>query len=98
MREGLPMVSRSTKIINRTGLHARPASMFVVEAKKFKSSVKIAHVNGREANAKSIMMVLAGGFNAGDSVVITCDGPDENEALESMIKLLDSGCGDTIIL
>lgn len=89
------MVSKETKIVNRTGLHARPASTFVVEAKKYKSHITVCHVGGGQpVNAKSIMMILAGGFNHGDDIVIECEGPDEQEALDGMIALIESGCGE----
>lgn len=89
------MVSAKTTIVNQTGLHARPASMFVIEAKKYESDIKIVHTNGgRPSSAKSIMMVLAGGFNCGDEVVITCDGPDEQEALDGMVALIEGGFGE----
>lgn len=89
------MVSKTVKIVNRMGLHARPASLFVMEAKKFESSISI-HKEGlkREVSAKSIMMVLAGGFSAGDIITISCDGPDEQEALDAMERIVESGLGD----
>lgn len=92
------MVSKKTRIVNRMGLHARPASMFVMEAKKFESDIEIGKEgNIRPVNAKSIMMILAGGFNSGDAVVISCDGPDEQEALDRMVGLIESGLGDQIV-
>ena len=59
------MVSKQTSIINATGLHARPASVFVTEAKKYQSNVTIKNVDKDSApvNAKSIMMILAAGLD-----------------------------------
>lgn len=91
------MVSKTTKIVNRMGLHARPASTFVVEAKKFESDIRIGKRGGHPINAKSIMMVLAGAFNAGDEVIISCDGEDEQEAVEKMVSLLESGLGNQLV-
>jgi len=92
------MVSATTKIVNRMGLHARPASTFVVGAKKFMSDIRVAHEGTNESvNAKSIMMILASSFNYGDVVVITCDGSDEDEALNAMVALIESGLGDDTI-
>lgn len=90
------MVSKQTTIINATGLHARPASVFVAEAKKYESAVTIANVDKGTApvNAKSIMMILAAGLGTGTTVEIACDGADEQEALDALIALVDSGFGE----
>lgn len=90
------MVSKQTTITNATGLHARPASAFVMEAKKYQSDITIkdADKDTAPANAKSIMMILAAGLGTGATVEIACDGPDENEALEALVALVDSGFGE----
>lgn len=89
------MVEGTTTIINRLGLHARPASTFVMEAKKFPCAIKIGKVDGeRLVNAKSIMMILGASFNKGDEVRIVCDGDEEEAALAAMIAIVDSGLGD----
>ena len=79
------MVSKQTSIINATGLHARPASVFVTEAKKYQCN---------PVNAKSIMMILAAGLGTGTKVEIACDGEDEQAALDALIALIDSGFGE----
>ena len=85
------MVSKQTSITNATGLHARPASLFVTEAKKYQSNVTIKNVDKDSApvNAKSIMMILAAGLGTGTKVEITCDGADENEALGALLGIKD---------
>ena len=90
------MVSKQTTIINATGLHARPASAFVMEAKKYQSDITIKDVSkdGAAANAKSIMMILAAGLGTGTTVEVSCDGPDEAEALYALVALIDSGFGE----
>ena len=89
------MVSKQTTIINATGLHARPASAFVMEAKKYQSDITIKDVNkDGAANAKSIMMILAAGLGTGTTVEVSCDGPDEAEALDALVALIDSGFGE----
>lgn len=89
-------VSAQTTIINATGLHARPASMFVAEAKKYESDVTIKNVDkdGAPVNAKSIMMVLAAGLGTGTKIEVACDGADEQEALDALVALIDSGFGE----
>ena len=90
------MVSKQTTIVNATGLHARPASVFVTEAKKYQSSVTIRDVDKGSApvNAKSIMMILAACMASGTKVEIACDGPDEQQALDALVALVDSGFGE----
>ena len=80
------MVSKQTSITNATGLHARPASLFVTEAKKYQSNVTIKNVDKDSApvNAKSIMMILAAGLGTGTTVEVACDGEDEQAACEAM--------------
>ena len=90
------MVSAQTTIINATGLHARPASQFVSEAKKFACDITIKNVDKDTApvKAKSIMMILAAGLGTGTKVEVACDGEDEQEALDALIALIDSGFGE----
>ena len=89
------MVSAQTTIINATGLHARPASTFVMEAKKFESNITIKDVDKdvAPANAKSIMMILAAGLGTGTKVEISCDGPDEQDALNALLAIQDGDTG-----
>ena len=90
------MVSKQTSIINATGLQARPASVFVTEAKKYQSNVTIKNVDKDSApvNAKSIMMILAAGLGTGTKVEVACDGADEQEALDALVALIESGFGE----
>ena len=90
------MVSQQTTIINATGLHARPASLFQAEAKKFASKIMIKNVDKDSApvNAKSILAIIGAGILNGTKVEIICEGEDEQEALDAMIALIDSGFGE----
>ncbi|MBR3384475.1 MAG: HPr family phosphocarrier protein [Atopobiaceae bacterium] len=90
------MVSAKTTIVNATGLHARPASTFVMEAKKYQCIITIKDVakDVAPSNAKSIMMILAAGLGCGTEVEITCDGADEQQALDAIVALIDSGFGE----
>ena len=90
------MVSKETTIINATGLHARPASVFVSEAKKYECNVTIRDIDKGTApvSAKSIMMILAAGLGTGAKVEIACDGADEQAALDALIALVESGFGE----
>lgn len=85
------MVSKQVTIVSATGLHARPASQFVQVAKEFQSNVTIQDLSKDAApvNAKSIMMILAAGLGTGSKVEIACDGPDEADALKSLLEIKD---------
>jgi len=92
------MYTRTVKIINPTGLHARPGSAFVDEAKKYRSKITIRRLDEDEepVNAKSIAFVLSLGVGRGVEIELTADGPDENEALDSLVPLIESGLGEKL--
>ena len=73
---------------NETGLHARPASIFVDKSGEFKSDIKI-ESKGKEVNAKSIMSVMSLGIDGGDEITLTIDGEDEDKAMEELAKLIN---------
>ena len=83
------MVEKNFVVKNETGLHARPASLFVQKAAKFKSTINIKK-DGKEGNAKSIISVLSLGASNGSEITISCTGEDEQEALNALIDLLDN--------
>lgn len=87
------MYNQSIKIVNKTGLHARPASLFVKTAKKFKADIFI-NFSGKTISAKSIISVLSAGINSGSQIEITAEGPDEKEAIESLVGLINNNFGE----
>ena len=89
------MISRSVTIVNSMGLHARPATFFVQNAHKFKSSIWV-ESGDRKVNAKSLLGVLSLGIAKGMTISIIADGYDEEEALDDLAKLIDSGVGEQI--
>ena len=68
------------KIIDPIGLHARPAAQIVTVASKFESDIKLIH-DGREANLKSIMSIMALGIKSGEEIRITAEGKDSADAI-----------------
>lgn len=83
------MTERKYTIKNRVGLHARPSSLFVREAGTFESEITITH--GDEAvDGKSILGILALGAGCGEEITLSADGPDEAEAIDTLIAVLDS--------
>ncbi len=87
------MVSAQVTIVNKSGLHARPASVFVKETLKYKSSITI-KMGDKSYNGKSILGVLGACVKCGTTFELICDGPDEKEALEGMSALVASGLGE----
>src|SRR5947209_9505580 len=80
-------IEKDIPIINRLGLHARPAAMFVRIASRYRSEVWVAK-EGEEVNGKSIMglMMLAAG--QGSTLHIRCEGPDADKVMEELEELI----------
>jgi phosphotransferase system HPr (HPr) family protein len=87
------MISRNITIENKTGIHARPASLFIGTASKFKSNITLEN-NGKKGNAKSMINILGLCITAGSEVTITADGEDETQAVEALVKLIESKFGE----
>lgn len=83
------MTEKLVKITNKTGLHARPATDFVKEAKKYKSNILV-EFNGKKADGKSVLGILTLGVSQGSTIKIYVDGEDEGEAVKALIDLINS--------
>jgi len=83
------MLTRDLEITNPTGLHTRPGTKFVREAKKYQCEVTLRRGDKR-ANGKSLLHVMKIGVSQGDVVTFECDGVDEAEAMEALIALVES--------
>ena len=81
------MVKQETTIINKTGLHARPANGLVNLTKNYKSKISLIREN-KTANAKSILNILTLDLNKGAEVLVQAEGEDEEEALAAVVKYL----------
>lgn len=81
------MITREITIRNSSGLHARPASLWVQMASRYKSSVKI-KTDSTEVEGKSILGILSLGLTAGSKFQLIVDGEDEVEAADSLEALL----------
>ncbi|WIF93975.1 HPr family phosphocarrier protein [Caminicella sporogenes] len=82
-------MERIVKILNESGLHARPAALLVKTASQFKSDIKI-EFNGNTLNAKSIMNVMSMGLRKDDEIKLIIDGPDAEEAMKALVELIES--------
>lgn len=90
---GIIMTQETITIENKTGIHARPASIFVQTATKFKSKVQI-QAKGKTVDAKSILMIMSMGLVKGTEMTIVADGPDEAEAVKALKDLVASKFGE----
>jgi phosphocarrier protein HPr len=84
-----PHAERRATLPPEVPLHARPAGLFVRAAAQFRSTVAVA-ANGKQANAKSILEVLALGATGGTEVTLTASGEDAAEAVESLAAVVSS--------
>lgn len=87
------MVSRTTHIVNKLGLHARPSALLVSAAAKFESEVFFTK-EGLRVNGKSILGVMMLAAEKGAQVTVECDGPDEEAALEELLRVISTGFGE----
>ena len=83
------MLQQEVEIINKLGLHARASAKLTEVAGRFKSSVWVSR-NGRRVNAKSIMGVMMLAAAKGSTLVVETEGPDEQEALAAVTRLIAS--------
>lgn len=84
------MVVKEVSVQNQVGLHARPATFFIQKANEFKSSIWV-EKEERRVNAKSLLGVLSLGIVGGTAIKIIADGSDEQQAVDGLINLVESG-------
>ncbi|WP_036931923.1 HPr family phosphocarrier protein [Proteocatella sphenisci] len=87
------MIKKEVKLLNKTGLHARPASEFVKKAAAFKSNISI-EVNEMTINAKSIVGMISAGIGYETKMLIVAEGPDEELAIQTLSSLVESKFGE----
>jgi phosphocarrier protein len=88
------MAERSVQIVNKHGLHARPAAEMVKAASRYQSDITIAR-DDLEVNGKSIMGVMMLAAEFGASITLRANGPDADEALEALAVLVSSRFGES---
>lgn len=84
------MISRDVTITNNVGLHARPATFFIQKANSYRSSIWVERED-RRVNAKSLLGVLSMGIVKGTTITLIADGADEEEALDGLSVLVNTG-------
>jgi phosphocarrier protein len=89
----LATVEREVTIVNKYGLHARPAMQFVELANKYNSKIEVS--NGTLAvDAKSIMSVMRLAATKGTVLKLTASGEDAEESVEALVALVEQGFGE----
>lgn len=87
------MPERTVEIVNKNGLHARPAAEIVKLASKFQSEITIVK-DDLDVNGKSIMGVMMLAAECGSTIQLRADGPDADAALDALAGLVANGFGE----
>ena len=84
------MFARSVTISNPTGLHARPATLFVETAKRFRCDVRVSR-DGNAVDAKSVVGLMLLEAVGGTTITISAEGVDEVAAVTALAELVERG-------
>ena len=88
------MIERTVRIVNRNGLHARPAAEIVKLAAKFNSEITITK-DDLDVNGKSIMGVMMLAAEHGSDITFRAEGPDAQQALDALATLVSNKFGES---
>ena len=83
------MISKELVVLNRAGIHARPAAQIAMKASGYASDISFER-ESMKINAKSIMGIITLGATYKTRLTCICDGPDEDEAMKGMEELFAS--------
>lgn len=83
------MVEREVTVANRAGVHARPAALLVQAANRFQADIYL-ESDSERVNGKSIMGVISLGASYQSSLRVIASGADETEAVETLVRLVES--------
>ena len=84
------MFVKDVTVVNQDGLHARPATFFIQKANEYRATIWI-EKGERRVNAKSLLGVLSLGIIGGTPIRIIADGADEQQAVDGLVRLIQSG-------
>lgn len=87
------LIEEEMVILNKLGMHLRPAQQFVQTVLKFQCDVYI-QKDGQRVNAKSIMGLLTLAASQGTHLIVQCEGDDAQNALDAVRELVESGFGE----
>ena len=93
-----PAVMRSIELVvrNPSGLHARPATLFTQKAAEFSARITVENLDRGKGpvDGKSILMLLTAGVSRDHRVRLAADGADEDQAIDALVALVESGLGE----
>jgi phosphocarrier protein len=89
----MPEITKELNVVNRLGIHARPAAAIVQSVLKFESDVYF-NIDGHRINAKSIMGLLTLAATQGTRIVVTVNGADAEAAMRCVEDLFANGFGE----
>ncbi len=87
------MIERTVRIVNKNGLHARPAAEIVKLASRYQSDITLVR-DDLEVNGKSIMGVMMLAAEFGSSLVLRAAGPDAEQAVSALSDLISRKFGE----
>jgi phosphocarrier protein HPr len=82
------------RLVNRNGMHARPAHLFVQTANQFESTIQVGRPGSDSVNGKSIMGIMMLAAEHGAELELVAEGPDAEALLQALRELVDSGFGE----
>ena len=90
------MITHQLTVINKVGLHARPATLFVKTAARFRSNIQVRNLSRSTswAPAKSILRVLGLGVEQNHQIEISAEGEDAQAAIDAITALVQSNFGE----
>jgi phosphocarrier protein len=83
--------TKTVKIQNRLGMHARPAMLFAEIAGKFAATITVARQDSEPVDAKSIMQLMMLAATKGTELTIDAQGDDADSAISELVDLVSSG-------
>lgn len=87
------MIKQSVKVINSTGLHARPAASLAKIVKQYNASLMLVN-NGKETEIKGMMSILGAGVKGNSVIELVCNGQDELEMMGALQAAFADGFGE----
>ena len=87
------MAERTVRVVNKNGVHARPAAEIVKCSARFRSEITLSR-DDLEVNGKSIMGVMMLAAEQGTALTLRARGPDADAAVDALAQLIDGGFGE----
>jgi len=87
------MVNQKITVMNKSGLHLRPAGELSKIASTCSSTITL--IKGeKRVNPKSVLILMSGGIKCGDEIIVECVGDTEEQDLKTIIDAINSGLGE----